>query len=112
MIVGAVPLGCSKKNQPLPPGAINTFDASSYDILRTTQGAIEGFKTQFSKLPVSQQLIIKPALNETISYYDQAESAWQDYHKGGGTTSAALSAAISKVVAALADLEVKIGGAK
>jgi hypothetical protein len=108
----ALPIGCNLKSKPLPPGAINTFDASSFDILRTTQGAIEGFNKQFADLPASQQLQIKPALNMTIQYYDAAESAWQDYHRGGGTTSAALSAAINKVVSALADLESKIGGGK
>lgn len=102
--------GCQHKAATLPAGAINSFDATSYDVLVTTQGAINGFKAQLPTLPASQQAIVKPALNQAIGYYNQAEIAWQDFHKGGATTSSALSAALGQLISSLGTIEQLIKG--
>lgn len=83
--------GCKPANAPLPPGAINTFDASSYQTLMTAQAALNALKADEAQAPQ-----IAPYLNQAITDYNTAESAWQTYH-ASGSNSAGLTAALAQL---------------
>lgn len=111
LIALAIMIGCGKaKPQPLPPGAINTFDADAYNTLVTSQAALKQAKSEFGGLPAA-----KGPLNAAIDGYNAAEAAWQTYHAvGGGTDVQAqvLKANLSALVAAIASLEKQFGKIK
>ncbi len=93
--------GCAKSGsatKPLPPGATSAFDATSYDSLRTIQGAIDGFKQ--AGVPAAA----KKPLNELIVAYNAAQTAWQAYHAGTGSE-AQVTSAISNAQAKLAAVQ-------
>jgi len=98
------------KPQTLPPGALNQFDATSYESLMGAQAVLNSVKTDYAggKLPASA----KPALNKAIASYDTAEAAWQAYHAGKANDQAALTTAISQAVADVAALLTQISGGK
>jgi hypothetical protein len=97
--------GCQHTPTPLPPGAINSFDASSYQVLMTTQGALNGFKSQYASLPAAQQAKVKVPLNIAIADYNSAEIAWQQFHVNGATAPAAVSAALGQILADLGNVQ-------
>ncbi len=99
--------GCAATNKPatLPPGAINSFDAATYDLLMTAQGALNGFKAELASLPADQVTKVTPVLDQAIKDYNLAEAGWHAYHEGAGGDPAALSASVSQVVADLASLQ-------
>lgn len=84
--------GCFKSNT-LPTGAINTFDADSYQTLMTAQATLNSFKAQEPTIVVTVPAF-KTVLNQAIADYNVAEGAWQTYHAGGGN-SAAVTAALT-----------------
>jgi hypothetical protein len=67
--------GCpdNPKPQTLPPGALNHFDATSYESLMGAQAVLNSVKTDYAggKLPASA----KPALNKAIASYNTAQAA-------------------------------------
>jgi len=97
--------GCAHKPVPLPPGSINSFDATSYDVLMTAQGAINGFKSQVASLPAAQVTKVTPVLDQAIKDYNTAEAAWQTYHAGASGDASALSGALNQLVADLAAVQ-------
>jgi cytochrome b561 len=79
----ALPLaGCKPVTATLPPGALNTFDASSYESLMVAQATLNALKVQ---APAIEQSVpqFKGVLNQAINDYDIAETAWQAYHATG-----------------------------
>lgn len=92
--------GCHKPvNAPLPPGAINSFDASSYQSLMTAQAALNTLKQAEPQAPQ-----IKPYLNQAIQDYDAAEAAWQTYH-ASGSNSAGVSASLAVLTTDILKIE-------
>ena len=101
--------GCpadTNKPQTLPPGALNQFDATSYESLMGAQAVLNSVKADLSKLPPAA----KPALNKAIASYNTAEAAWQAYHAGKSNDQAALTTALSQAVADVAALLTQISG--
>jgi hypothetical protein len=96
------------KPQTLPPGALNQFDATSYESLMGAQTVLNSVKADLSKLPPDA----KPALNKAIASYNVAEAAWQAFHAGKSNDQAALTAALSQAVADVAALLTQISGGK
>jgi hypothetical protein len=96
------------KPQTLPPGALNQFDATSYESLMGAQAVLNSVKADLSKLPPDA----KPALNKAIASYNVAEAAWQAFHAGKSNAQAALTAALSQAVADVAALLTQISGGK
>jgi hypothetical protein len=96
------------KPQTLPPGALNQFDATSYESLMGAQAVLNSVKADLSKLPPDA----KPALNKAIASYNVAEAAWQAFHAGKSNDQAALTAALSQAVADVAALLTQISGGK
>lgn len=93
-----VMLGCAAHTVKAPiPGALNTFDSDSYQTLMTAQATLNSLKSTVATTPS-----LKPVLNEAISAYDIAETAWQAYH------AAASSALQSSLTTALDDLNTKV----
>ena len=102
VLVVAALIGCANQTKPatLPPGALNTFDATSYESLMGAQAVLNSVKADIGKLPPEA----KPALNKAIASYNAAEAAWQAYHAAGGGNTAAVNAAITQAVADVAAL--------
>ena len=96
------------KPQTLPPGALNQFDATSYESLMGAQAVLNSVKADIGKLPPEA----KPALNKAIASYNVAEAAWQAFHAGKSNDQAALTAALSQAVADVAALLTQISGGK
>ncbi len=68
--------GCSAPVQ--HPGAVSTFDSTTYDALTVAQAAIEQAKTSFGPTPSAT---IKTLLNNAITAYNVAEAAYMAYHQ-------------------------------
>jgi hypothetical protein len=102
--------GCANSTKPvtLPPGALNQFDATSYESLMGAQAVLNSVKADLGKLPPAA----KPALNKAIASYNVAEAAWQAYHAGKSGDQAALTAAITQATADVVALVVSISGGR
>jgi hypothetical protein len=96
-------VGC-KQPKTLPPGALNTFDANSYDTLMTTKAVLATLKVDEPQIS-AQVPEFKAILNQAISDYDAAETSWQLYHAGAGTATS-----VSTSLASLAADILKING--
>ena len=64
--------GCPESNKPqtLPPGALNQFDATSYESPMGAQAVLNSVKADLSKLSPEA----KPSLNKAIASYNTAQS--------------------------------------
>lgn len=91
--------GCNKAA--LHPGAIDSFDSSTYDALIVAQATIEPLRADFEDGAIAPST--KPNLNAAIESYNVAEVAWQAYH-AGGANQAALQTALDELVAVIANL--------
>jgi hypothetical protein len=101
--------GCAKKTTAPVPGAINSFDSTTYRALMDAQAAINSFKADIASGKLTETPAIKTALNQAIQDYDAADALWQTYHSTGGTSpQAPLQAAVTKLTADTT----AIGGAK
>lgn len=107
LMLGLGLAGCAHTAKPgaLPPGAINSFDATTYDLLMTAQGALNGFKDVLASLPADKATKVTPVLDQAIRDYNTAEAGWHAYHAGASGDTAALSASVGQVVADLAALQ-------
>lgn len=98
--------GCGKGKTPTPPppGALNAADAASYTFLRTIDGAIKGFKSQYDGLPADWKSEIKGPLNKLIASYDIAQAAWHAQHAAGTGDLTETNFAINQVLNDLASV--------
>lgn len=105
---------CQKKTAagnpaPLPPNAVDQFDAYAFQSLAEAKAGIEQAKTeiQAGNLPASSI----PILDQAIGAYDLAEGLAARYHDSGGTgpdaaqLQAEITADISNVAAYIAGLK-------
>jgi hypothetical protein len=103
--------GCAAQNPTTVshPGAINSFDSNAYDSLVTAQGAIDAAK------PLATSAGQKAILNKVIAAYNEAKNAYLLYHSqlaaGGNVDTAALSAQLTSLVQATANLATQLKGA-
>ena len=107
-------MGCASKSTvtaPLP-GAINSFDQVSYQALMDSQAAINAVKADVASQKVTLTATQKKVLNQAITDYDVAQAAWQAYHAGATSNTAALTQAINQIVADIAALATQIQGGK
>jgi hypothetical protein len=100
-----ISVGCAKETPTPPvPGAINTFDSTSYRALMDAQAAINSFKADIASGKLTETPTIKTVLNQVIQDYDAADALWQQYHASAGT------AAQPPVQAAITKLQTDING--
>ena len=77
------------------PGSVNTFDSVSYDSVLVAHSVIESTKTDLANNVFSAAVApkVKAALNDLVTAYNIADSAYQAYHAaavaGTATTSQA-----------------------
>lgn len=90
---------CHKKTATAPvPGAINTFDSTTYRALSDAQAAINSFKADLAAGKLTETPAIKTALNQVIADYNSANALYQAYHaSGGGTATAPIAAATTQL---------------
>jgi len=105
----AAGMGCAKKTVTAPlPGAINSFDQTSYQTLMDAQAAINAVKADAASGKVTLTATQKSVLNQAISDYDLAQASWSAYHSGATADTAGLTSAINQIVADIAALASKI----
>jgi hypothetical protein len=104
--------GCSTKStQPVLPGAINSFDQTSYQTLMDAQAAIGAVKADVAGGKFTLTAAQKTVFNQAIADFNVAEAAWQTYHAGATNNVAALTTAINQLVADVAAIATQIQGA-
>lgn len=84
-------VGCKQVAASLPTGALNTFDADSYESLMVAQATLNTLKADAPAIEVSVPQF-KTVLNQAIADYNIAENAWQTYHDGGANGPAVTTA--------------------
>lgn len=79
-VVAIMLTGCAAR--PIHPGAANNFDSTSYDTLTVTHNVIENTKTDLAAGAFSADIVpnIKAALNDLVTAYNVADSAYLAYH--------------------------------
>lgn len=97
--VMSVGLGCHKAVASAPvPGAVNTFDSTTYRALMDAQAAINSLKGDIAAGKLAETPAMKTALNQAITDYNTADALWQTYHSSASTAQEpALQAAINKL---------------
>lgn len=70
------PISCAR--MPLHPGAANSFDSSTYDVLIAAKTTIDTSRQQFAAKTLPDTL--KPAANELVRAYDVAYPVYVAYH--------------------------------
>jgi hypothetical protein len=96
-----LPLGCVKANSTTPPaalapGALNSFDQTSYQTLMAVQASINSLNGTYRANPSLAPL--KTILDQAAADYNLAELAWQTYHAAAtAANQAAVTSSITKV---------------
>lgn len=97
-----VPMGCKSATSTTPPaalapGALNSFDQSTYQTLMAFQAALNSLNASYKANP-TQLATLKTPLDQAATDYNIAELAWQTYHATATTANQqALSASLSTV---------------
>jgi hypothetical protein len=90
------------------PGSANKFDSDAYDAVLVAHSVIETTKTDLANnaFPASIAGNVKTALNDLITGYNVADTAYKTYHSAAlaGTATTAQSDAVT---AALNDVNAK-----
>lgn len=92
-------IGChpaSAPTPPLAPGALNSFDQTSYTALMTAQASLNSLKASVQGNSSLSSLTVP--LNQAIADYDIAQTAWELYHASATTANeAVVTTALTKV---------------
>ena len=108
-------LGCASKktaSNPLPEGAINQFDATSFRVLADAQAAINSVKGDITAGKLNPTENEKKILNQIIDDYNGANTLYQAYHSGATSDTAGLSRAINQLVLDIAAVSSQLQGSK
>jgi hypothetical protein len=93
-------LGCAAGQ--IHPGAANTFDSSTYDVLIVTQSVINTTKADLAanSFPASIAPKVKTAVNALSTAYDTALNVYVTYHNAAiaGTATPAQATAVTTAV--------------
>lgn len=81
MLVAMSTVACNKAYV-VHPGAANTFDSQTYDILVTAHAAIEQTKTEIANKSFTGATLrnVTIGLNALIDAYNPADTAYKAYH--------------------------------
>ncbi len=114
LLMLAAALGCAAKktSAPLPPGAINQFDATSFRVLADAQAAINSVKSDIAAGKITPSDTEKKVLNQIIADYNKANDLYQAYHAGATSDTTALSQAITQLIGDIAAVTTQIQGGK
>ena len=102
LVVSVVFAGCGNPATAPHPGAVNSFDSTTYDALLTVQAGLNTAKAQFGANPAA-----KVPLNTAIQAYDAAMVAYKAYHTAAAT-GASTPAQQTALQTQLADVQGKL----
>jgi len=92
--------GCAAAK--IHPGSPNAFDSKSYDSLVVAHSVIESTKADLANnaFPASIAGNVKTALNDLITAYNAADTAYQAYHQSAlaGTATAVQQQAVQNAL--------------
>jgi len=97
-----LPIGCKPATSTTPPtalvpGALNSFDQSSYMALMAAQASLNSLNASYKANPTALASI-KTVLDQAAADYNVAELAWQAYHAAATTANQnAVTSALTKV---------------
>lgn len=79
---------CNNQAYVVHPGAVNTFDSQTYDVLVTAHAAIEATKTQIASGAFSGTVLrdVSIGLNTLVDAYNLAETTYLAYHAAASAT--------------------------
>lgn len=106
-----IPIGCkpATSNTPpaaLVPGALNSFDQTSYQTLMAVQATLNSLNASYKSNPTGLASI-KSALDQATSDYNIAELTWQTYHAAATPENEqAVTTAIAKVNSDVSSIKV------
>jgi hypothetical protein len=114
-----LPLGCVKATSTTPaaalvPGAVNSFDQTSYTTLMTAQASYNSLLASYKANP-TVLASLKAPLDAAAIAINLAEQAWQVYHAVAAattTTPAQLATAQSNVTSSLTAAQTALAGVK
>ena len=89
---------------PLPPGALNAFDADSYRTLADGHAAVQSLQQQTAAGTLTLTMSQKQVLNKAITDVNTADHLYSLYHAEASGDTTALTQAIQQVIADLAGL--------
>jgi hypothetical protein len=91
---------------PLAPGALNSFDQTSYQTLMAVQAAYNSLLGSYKANPTGLANLKAP-LDQIAQDYNLAELAWQTYHAAAtAANQTAVTSALTKVQTDLASVKV------
>ena len=108
-------VGCAAKKPvltPLPAGAINQFDATSFRVLSDAQASINSVKNDIAAGKITPSEDEKKVLNQIIADYNTANDLYQSYHSGATTDTAGLSKAVNQLIVDIAAVTSQLQGGK
>lgn len=100
LLLAAGLVGCAAKsatNPPLPVGAINQTDATSYRVLNDAHAFLQSIGDSVRAGKLTLNATQKSAYNVLVASSNAADAAWQQYHSGASTDAAALTAKVNQL---------------
>jgi hypothetical protein len=96
-ILGCKPATSTTPPAALAPGALNSFDQTSYTALMAAQASLNSLNSSYKANPAALASL-KTVLDQAATDYNVAELAWQTYHAAATSANeAAVTAALTKV---------------
>lgn len=105
--------GCPSSNAPTPPlapGAVNSFDQTSYTALLTAQASYNSLLASYRANP-TVLASLKAPLDAAATSINLAEIAWQTYH-AAAVAGAATAAQQTAVTTSLTSAQTALAGVK
>ena len=114
-----LPVGCVKATSTTPtaalfPGAVNSFDQTSYTTLMTAQASYNSLLASYKANP-TVLADLKSPLDAAATAINLAEQAWKIYHAAAAsstTTPAQLATAQANVTSSLTAAQTALAGVK
>lgn len=103
--------GTGTQNAPtLPAGAANPFDATAYRTVADSHAAVSALQQDVAKGVLTLSAQQKVILNQIIADQNAAQELYKAYHAVPTGDTAALNAAIQKLVGDIAEITQMLGG--
>lgn len=107
--------GCAAKNQPpqpLPIGAIDQTDATTYRVLADAQAFLTSIRGSVTEGKLTLNPTQKQVFNSLVASYNATEVLWKAYHSGQSKDAQGLATATAKLNTDLtaATAQITVGG--
>ena len=104
-------VGCAAKSStttPLPTGAINQTDATTYRVLNDAHAFLQSIRDSVTAGNLTLTATQKKTFNDLAISSNAADATWKAYHSGQSTDAATLAAQVNKLNADLSAAQAQI----